>query len=81
MNNAIEQLVAYGLKKELIQPEDAVFVRNQLLMTMGLDEFVPCGSGEALPLPEILGILTENAVQRGTDCEPMRAPSRNDSFF
>ena len=65
MNNAIEQLVAYGLKKELIQPEDAVFVRNQLLMTMGLDEFVPCGSGEALPLPEILGILTENAVQRG----------------
>ena len=65
MNNAIEQLVAYGLKKELIQPEDAVFVRNQLLMTMGLDEFVPCGSGEALPLPEILGILTENAVHRG----------------
>ncbi|MCI6433232.1 MAG: UDP-glucose--hexose-1-phosphate uridylyltransferase [Clostridiales bacterium] len=65
MNNAIEQLVSYGLKKELIQPEDAVFVRNQLLMTMGLDEFVPCGSGEALPLPEILGILTENAVQRG----------------
>lgn len=65
MNNAIEQLVAYGLKKELIQPEDAVFVRNQLLMTMGLDEFVPCGSGEALPLPEILGILTEDAVQRG----------------
>ena len=65
MNNAIEQLVSYGLKRELIQPEDAVFVRNQLLMTMGLDEFVPCGSGEALPLPEILGILTENAVQRG----------------
>ena len=65
MNNAIEQLVSYGLKKELIQPEDAVFVRNQLLMTMGLDEFVPCGSGEALPLPEILDILTENAVQRG----------------
>ena len=65
MNNAIEQLVAYGLKRELIQPEDAVYVRNQLLMTMGLDEFVPCGSGEALPLPEILGILTENAVQRG----------------
>ena len=65
MNNAIEQLVSYGLKRELIQPEDAVFVRNQLLMTMGLDEFVPCGSGEALPLPEILGILTEDAVQRG----------------
>ena len=65
MNNAIEQLVAYGLKRELIQPEDAVFVRNQLLMTMGLDEFVPCGSGEALPLSEILGILTENTVQRG----------------
>ena len=65
MNNAIEQLVSYGLKRELIQPEDAVFVRNQLLMTMGLDEFVPCGSGEALPLPEILDILTENAVQRG----------------
>ena len=65
MNNAIEQLVSYGLKKELIQPDDAVYVRNQLLMTMGLDEFVPCGSGEALPLPEILGILTEDAVQRG----------------
>ena len=65
MNNAIEQLVSYGLKRELIQPEDAVFVRNQLLMTMGLDEFVPCGSGEALPLSEILGILTEDAVQRG----------------
>ena len=33
----IQQLVNYGLDTGLIQPDDEIYIRNQLLMTMGLD--------------------------------------------
>ena len=35
----IQQLVNYGLDTGLIQPDDEIYIRNQLLMTMGLDSF------------------------------------------
>ena len=68
VNEAIRQLVEYGLTKKLIHPADSIYARNQLLLVMGLDEYA---DGLAVPsrkLHEILEALTEDAVRRGI-CE------------
>ena len=39
ISTAIQQLVNYGLDTGLILPDDAIYIRNQLLMTMQLDSF------------------------------------------
>ena len=65
VTNAIDQLVKYGLEKHLIQPADEIFVRNQLLLTMGLDEYTPSEDATPLALHEMLEVLTQNAVERG----------------
>lgn len=64
--NLISQLVAYGVNKGLLQEEDKIFVRNQLLMTMELEDFEEAEAGEALPLEVILAQLTDIAVANGT---------------
>ena len=68
VNEAIRQLVDYGLVNELIHPADAIYARNQLLLVMQLDEYT---DGQRVPswqLHEILEVLTEDAVRRGV-CE------------
>ena len=61
----IDCLVAYGLDKGLIQPADEIFVRNQILMTMGLDEDTLGEAEKEMALHEILEALTQDAVNRG----------------
>ena len=39
ISTAIQQLVNYGLDTGLILPDDEIYIRNQLLMTMQLDDF------------------------------------------
>ena len=39
ISTAIQQLVNHGLDTGLILPDDAIYIRNQLLMTMQLDSF------------------------------------------
>lgn len=68
VNEAIRQLVDYGLDRELIHPADAIYARNQLLLVMQLNEYA---DGQVVPsrkLHEILEELTEDAVRRGV-CE------------
>ena len=68
VNEAIRQLVEYGLAKELIHPADAIYARNQILLVMQLNEYA---DGQVVPsrkLHEILEVLTEDAVRRGV-CE------------
>ena len=38
ISTAIQQLVNYGLDTGLILPDDEIYIRNQLLMTMQLDQ-------------------------------------------
>ena len=46
ISTAIQQLVNYGLDTGLILPDDEIYIRNQLLMTMQLDSFTePEGDG------------------------------------
>ena len=68
VNEAIRQLVEYGLEKALIHPADAIYARNQLLLVMGLDEYEDAEGAPSRKLHEILEILTEDAVRRGI-CE------------
>ena len=65
----IQQLVNYGLDTGLIQPDDEIYIRNQLLMTMGLDSFdEPEGDCYYVDLESILTALVDDAVARGI-CE------------
>ncbi|MDY4222724.1 MAG: UDP-glucose--hexose-1-phosphate uridylyltransferase [Candidatus Faecousia sp.] len=68
VNEAIRQLVEYGLEKALIHPADAIYARNQLLLVIGLDEYEDAEVVPGRKLHEILEILTEDAVRRGI-CE------------
>ena len=49
--NNINRLAAYGLKSGLIEKEDLIFVKNQLLAALGLDGFE--NSEQAAELPEV----------------------------
>lgn len=65
ISTAIQQLVNYGLDTGLILPDDEIYIRNQLLMTMGLDEFTaPEGEVCYTDLESILSTLVEDAVAR-----------------
>ena len=44
ISTAIQQLVNYGLDTGLILPDDEIYIRNQLLMTMQLDDSHYLGS-------------------------------------
>lgn len=66
ISTAIQQLVNYGLDTGLILPDDEIYIRNQLLMTLGLDEFTePEGEVCYTDLESILSALVEDAVARG----------------
>ena len=66
ISTAIQQLVNYGLDTWLILPDYEIYIRNQLLMTMGLDEFTePEGEVCYTDLESILSTLVEDAVARG----------------
>ena len=65
VNQAIDQLIGYGLAKNLINPGDEIYTRNQLLRTLELDEYAEELAVQSRKLHEILEILTEDAVRRG----------------
>ena len=66
ISTAIQQLVNYGLDTGLILPDDEIYIRNQLLMTMQLDSFTaPEGEVCYTDLESILKTLLDDAVARG----------------
>ena len=62
---AIRQLADYGISAGLIEPEDKIFVINQLLELLHLDGYEAPADNESLPaLPEILEPLVQYAVEQ-----------------
>ena len=67
--NNINRLAAYGLKSGLIEKEDLIFVKNQLLAALGLDGFENAEQAAELPeveisdLEDILKNLLDYAVE------------------
>ncbi len=66
MNRYLFALVEYGVKNDLIEPEDRVWALNRILEIMGLNDVeLPTGESLSCPLHEILEALTQDAVSRG----------------
>lgn len=65
IDRMIQSLVQYGVDRELIAAEDAVFVTNALLERMKLDSFTPTDEPPETDLVTILDALTDDAVARG----------------
>lgn len=67
----VNRLVSYGLTTGLIEKDDVIFAKNQLLMHLGLDGFETQAQAEALPavrvddLEAILKNLLDYAVAHG----------------
>ncbi len=62
--DAIDSLIRYALETGLIPIEESVYARNLLLDVMHEPDYVS-GTPKSLPLVEILGELTQIAVDRG----------------
>ncbi|WP_407425415.1 UDP-glucose--hexose-1-phosphate uridylyltransferase [Treponema sp.] len=68
--NEINRLVSYGIKTELIQNEDIIFTKNQLLLLLNLDGFENDEDSENLPevnvneLENILSNILDYAVSK-----------------
>lgn len=64
INDLITTLVHYGLEKELINPEDKVFIENRLIAFLGLDEYK---EGEVLDysLEQLVDAFDDLAVKEG----------------
>ena len=63
---AIERLIDYAVKRNIITLPDAVFVRNRLLDLLGLTSYESCraDSGD-MEIDEILSPLIDYAVEKG----------------
>jgi len=62
---AVEELVQQGIAAELIQPEDKVYARNQVLSKLGLDSFpeeVECETDK--DIPDLVDELVDYAVRQ-----------------
>ncbi len=65
---AVGALVAYAQKEHLIEKEDAIYTRNQLLEKLSLDDYKECELKEDYALEDILAAILEYAVANGL-CE------------
>lgn len=60
----IDRLVDYGLKTELITPDDVIFTRNSLLDTLKLSDYIHEDFSGEMPLEEILKNLLDCACEQ-----------------
>ena len=63
---AIERLIDYGIKKNLITLEDVYVIRNRIMETLRISEWQNCG-GEAgdMTIDEILAPIVDYAIEQG----------------
>ena len=62
---AIDALLAYAKEKNLIETEDEIFTRNQLLEKLELDSYEPTNTQKVASLEEILQSILGYAVEHG----------------
>ena len=76
----LKQLIAYGIRRGLIDEADTLWAYNSLLAVMGLDgEEGPAPTKPPLPLEEMLAVLTDDAVRRGICGEDIDSRDRFDT--
>jgi UDPglucose--hexose-1-phosphate uridylyltransferase len=73
INQALNQLVTYGLQKGLIAPADRTYTVNRLLETLNLDSYEEpdeiFGESGVIDLPEVLDVLADFAAEHGLIAE------------
>lgn len=63
---AIQRLLDYSVKKNIITVDDTVFLRNRLMDTLGLMEWQECSSdSDDAGIDEILSPIIEYAIEKG----------------
>ena len=62
---AIEDLLGYALRTELIEECDRTWAANRLLQTLGLESWEPPQTVRERPLEDILKELLDDAAARG----------------
>ena len=65
INKAISELVEYGLSTGLVLPEDEIYVTNQILETLGLEEFERTECTAPEDLEPVLKVILDFAVEKG----------------
>ncbi len=65
INLKIAQLVNYALDHSLIEQEDKIYITNQLLEALGLDDYAEPEDVTAAELEDILGGILDYAVEKG----------------
>ena len=64
MSSRIDSLIAYGLEKQLLQPEDVIYTRNRILEMLKLSDYESTPTITCPLFPEMLYELAEYAVER-----------------
>ncbi len=62
---ALENLIQYGIEKELIQEADSIYVMNRFLDILNLDEYIPSNQDTRYDLETTLNIILKDAIYRG----------------
>ncbi len=65
INNAVKNLVEYGVSTGLITTEDRVYTTNRILETLGLDEYDEPANVTDTELESILKVILDFAVESG----------------
>ncbi|MBP5306301.1 MAG: hypothetical protein J6Z02_10655 [Lachnospiraceae bacterium] len=65
ISELVNELVNYGVKCGLTDPEDAIYARNRLLEVMGEDEYADSAVNEERELEVILSDLLDVAAEKG----------------
>ena len=65
ISELVNELVSYGVKCGLTDPEDAIYARNRLLEVMGEDEYADSAVNEERELEVILSDLLDVAAEKG----------------
>ena len=66
IEQSIQELIQYGIEKELITSEDEIFLRNQLMDLLQLSAWETPALPEVLPtIDEILDKLVSYAAEKG----------------
>lgn len=71
IEQSIQELIQYGIEKELITSEDEIFLRNQLMDLLQLSAWETPVLPEVLPtIDEILDKLVSYAAEKGIITDP-----------
>lgn len=74
IEQSIQELIQYGIAKELVTEEDSIFLRNQLMDLLRLS------SWETPALPEVLPSIDEildKLVSYATETASLRIPTQH----